>query len=133
MKLTLLISAILFIWQALSQYTVVNSSIGSTEIKLFLNYTGTSDYYVKPKSLIIKQLVFLFKAHTFNDFSFKIYDPNNKRFEVPQGGVFPKDQQSEFSYPIQMAAYKINFTTNHFSFLIVRKDTDAVLFDSSVV
>jgi len=52
---------------------------------------------------------------------------------VPQGGIFPTDQQANFSFPLSIAAYKINFTTSHFSFTIVRKATDAVIFDSSVV
>jgi hypothetical protein len=53
---------------------------------------------------------------------------------VPQGaGIFPVDQQANFSFPLSITSYKINFTVNHFSFLIVRKDTDAVIFDSSVV
>ena len=32
-----------------------------------------------------------------------------------------------------MASYKINYTTEHFSFLVTRKSNDAILFDSSVV
>ena len=51
---------------ALSQYTVVKQDIGSTYIKLDLKYTGQGDYYVKPKSTIVKDLVFHFKALTYN-------------------------------------------------------------------
>lgn len=115
------------------QYSVVSQDVGTTYVKLGLKYTGQSDYYVKPKSKIIKELVFHFKALSYSDFTFKIYDPNNERFEIPQGGIFPNDAQASFSYPLSYASYKINFTVNHFSFLIVRKSTEAVLFDSSVV
>lgn len=65
---------------SLTQYAVVKQDVGSTYIKLDLKYTGQSEYYVKPKSKVIKELTFLFKALTFNDFSFKIYDPNQNRY-----------------------------------------------------
>jgi hypothetical protein len=124
---------ILLIIGAYSQYTVISQDIGSTYVKLGLKYTGQSDFYVKPKSKVVKELVFHFKALTYTDFTFKIYDPNQSRYEVPQGGVFPTDPQANFSFPLSFASYKINFTTNHFGFLITRKATDAVLFDSSIV
>lgn len=60
-----------------AQYTVVNSDVGNSYIKLSLRYSGSQDYYVKPKSKIIKELVFYFQALTYNEFTFKIYDPNN--------------------------------------------------------
>jgi hypothetical protein len=112
---------------------VVSQDIGSTYVKLGLKYTGQSDFYVKPKSKVVKELVFHFKALTYSDFTFKIYDPNQSRFEVPQGGIFPIDAQANFSFPLSFASYKINFTTNHFGFMITRKSTDAVIFDSSIV
>jgi len=65
---------------AYGQYAVINQDIGSSYVKLTLNYTGTRDYYVKPKSKVVKELVFHFKALTYNDFSFKIYDPKQNRF-----------------------------------------------------
>jgi hypothetical protein len=100
---------------------------------LTLKYTGEHDYYVKPKSKVVKDLIFYFKALTFSDFTFKIFDPNQNRFQVPQGGIFPKDPQGDFSFPLSSASYKLNYTSEHFSFLVVRRDTDAVLYDSSVV
>ena len=130
--LKIVIRALLIVL-ALSQYTVVKQDIGSTYIKLDLKYTGQGDYYVKPKSTIVKDLVFHFKALTYNQFTFKIYDPNYPRFELPQGGIFPEDLVANFSFPISVASYKINFTTNHFNFLIVRRSTQAILFDSSIV
>jgi len=76
-KLVLIISIVALTY---SQYAVVSQDIGSTYVKLTLNYTGTRDFYIKPKSKVVKQLIFLFKALTYNDFSFKIYDPNLNRF-----------------------------------------------------
>jgi len=70
------LALLLLIVVSLAQYSVVNQEIGSTYVKLSLKYTGQSDYYVKPKSKVVKDLVFHFKALTYNDFSFKIYDPN---------------------------------------------------------
>lgn len=63
-----------------AQYMVTKQDIGSTYIALNLKYTGQSEYYVKPKSKVVKELVFLFKALTFSEFTFKIYDPNQARF-----------------------------------------------------
>jgi hypothetical protein len=63
-----------------SQYAVVSQDVGSTYVKLGLKYTGQDDYYVKPKSKIAKELVFHFKALTYSDFTFKIYDANQNRF-----------------------------------------------------
>jgi len=63
-----------------AQYAVVDKEVTSSSIKLYLKYTGTNDYYVKPKSKIVKDLVFHFKALTYSEFNFKIYDPNNSRF-----------------------------------------------------
>ena len=123
----------LLIFLVSSQYSVVSKEEGSSYLKLNLRYTGQHDYYVKPKSKVVKELVFYFKALTYSDFSFKIYDPNQARFEVPQGGIFPADPQANFSFPLSSASYKINYTNEHFSFLVTRKSTDAVLFDSSVV
>ena len=124
---------VLLISISYTQYTVVNQEVGSTYLKLDLKYTGQSDYYVKPKSKVVKNLVFMFRALTFYEFSFKIYDANQNRFEIPQGGIFPTDAKTNFSFPLSIASYKINFTVNHFSFMIVRKSTDAVIFDSSIV
>lgn len=76
---------------AKTQYRVVNTYRNTTTISLTLNYTGTDDYYIKTSSPIIKTLNFYFHTHTFFDFSFKITDPNNKRFEWPQQGIFPID------------------------------------------
>lgn len=75
-----LITLLLLLSLSLTQYTVVNQDIGSTYVKLSLKYTGQSEYYVKPKSKVVKDLIFYFRALTFNDFSFKIYDPNENRY-----------------------------------------------------
>ena len=75
----LIILLLLFVY-AYSQYTVASKDLGSTYVKLGLKYTGQGDFYVKEKSKIAKELVFHFKALTYNDFTFKIYDPNQNRF-----------------------------------------------------
>lgn len=63
-----------------AQYTVVDKQTTSYSIRLSLKYTGSSDYYVKPKSKIVKDLVFEFKALAYSEFNFKIYDPKVNRF-----------------------------------------------------
>jgi alpha-glucosidase len=131
MKILLLLASLCIL--ACSQYAVVDKDVGSTYLRLTLKYTGQDDYYVKPKSKVVKELVFLFKALTYSDFTFKIYDPVIPRPEVPQGGIFPQDPQANFTFPLALAAYNISYTTEHFHFLVARKATGAVLFDSSVV
>ena len=65
---------LLTIFTTSTQYTVSSTDIGGTYIKLGLKYTGPNEYYVKPKSKVVKDLVFHFKALTYSEFSFKIYD-----------------------------------------------------------
>ncbi len=90
--------------QAKSEYNVVSTSKNTTTITLTLNYTGADQYYLKPTSPILKNLLFTFRTHTFFDFSFKITDINNKRFEWPQQGIFPIDPEGNFSFPIANSA-----------------------------
>jgi alpha-glucosidase len=115
---------------AKSQYKVVNTLRNSTTVTLTLNYTGTDDYYIKESSPIIKTLTFYFHTHTFFDFSFKITDPSNKRFEWPQQGVFPIDPEGNFSFPIASSAVNFEYTESPFDFRIIRKQNGAVLFST---
>lgn len=71
---------ILVLVAARSQYRVVKSDIGSSSIRFDLQYTGSDSYYIKPTSPIIKDLTFVFRSYTFNDFDFKIYDSTKTRF-----------------------------------------------------
>ena len=52
---------------------------------------------------------------------------------MPQGGIFPEDKEANFTFPIIYSDFKISYTEEHFSFKIVRRKTEAVIFDSSVV
>lgn len=65
---------------AKSQYKVANYSCSSVACTFNLAYTGDEDYFKTPKSPIVKNLVFTFKALTFMDFTFKFVDPNKPRF-----------------------------------------------------
>jgi hypothetical protein len=86
------------VW-ARSPYKATSLNCTLTNCTFALIYTGTDDYYKTPKSSIIKNLVAEFKCLNYYDFNIKIYDPNNKRFEVPQGNGFPEDPSRNFSYP----------------------------------
>ena len=131
-KLILLFVSCLLISLTLakSQYKVTSNSTNSSTVTLTLTYTGSDDYYVKPTSPIIKTLTFRFHCMTFNDFSFKISDPNNHRFEVPQKGVFPIDPIAGFSFPISASGVNFTYTADPFDFRIVRKQNGAVLFST---
>ena len=113
-----------------SSYTVIDSYSNSTSYVLLLNYTGKASYYEKPTSPIIKQLKFTFHCLAFNDFFFKITDPNNKRFEIPQEGIFPVDPYTNFSYPISASAVRFEYNTDPFDFILTRAATGSVLFST---
>jgi len=89
-----------------SQYRVSAFINASSTYTIQLSYFGTEDYYMKPTSPIVKELTLTFHAHAFNDFTLKIYDSKNQRFEVPQEGVFPTDPLKNFSFPISLAAVR---------------------------
>lgn len=75
----LLIHSIAFLSYVLAstEYKVISKEVGSSSVKLGLSYTGKDNYYIKEKSVIPKELVFLLKCHSFLDFTFKIYDPTH--------------------------------------------------------
>lgn len=115
---------------AKSSYKVTNTQSTSSTYTLRLSYTGTDEYYIKPTSPIIKELIFTLHVYTYNDFDVKIVDAKNQRFEVPQEGVFPVDPLKNFSYPINLSAIKFEYTENPFDFRITRKANNAVLFST---
>ena len=63
-----------------TDYKVVSSNSNTSSISFTLSYTGKDDYYGKPTSPISKTLYFIFHTNAFNDFYFKITDPNNRHF-----------------------------------------------------
>jgi hypothetical protein len=128
--LLFLLLALLTTIHSRSSYRVYNSVRNTTTVTLTLNYTGSEDFYIKPSSPISKNLIFTFHTLAFNDFTFKIVDANNKRFEVPQSGVFPIDPLANFSFPIAASAVTFEYTENPFDFRITRKQNGAVLFST---
>ena len=67
-----------------SAYKVSNATTAPSKIMLNLQYTGTDNYYIKPTSPIVKDLIFTLQVHSFYDFYFKFTNPNKTRFEIPQ-------------------------------------------------
>lgn len=63
-----------------SSYRVTNTQTNSSTVTLRLSYTGSEEYYIKPTSPIIKELIFTLHTYTFNDFDFRIVDARNHRF-----------------------------------------------------
>lgn len=49
-----------------SEYKVIKETKLTTSIELLLEYTGKNDYYINPKSPIIKQLNFTLKILSFD-------------------------------------------------------------------
>jgi alpha-glucosidase len=113
-----------------SSYSVCDSVRNTTTVTLTLKYSGSKNYYIKPSSPISKNLIFTFHTLAFNDFTFKIVDADNKRFEVPQYGIFPIDPLTNFSFPIAASAVTFEYNENPFEFRITRKQNGAVLFST---
>jgi hypothetical protein len=115
---------------ARSPYKATSYNCTLTNCTFALTYTGTEDYYKTPKSPIIKNLVAEFKCLTYSGFNIKIYDPNNKRFEVPQGNGFPEDPSRNFSFPLSASAYKFQYTLDPFDFRLWQGDSNYTLFST---
>ncbi|XP_077026637.1 sucrase-isomaltase, intestinal-like isoform X2 [Tamandua tetradactyla] len=64
--------------------------------------------------------------HTKNRIRFKVYDPNNKRFEVPLNIDSPPNEAVDPDYDIEF----LNSTTLYFR--IIRKTTGTILWDTSL-
>jgi hypothetical protein len=126
----LLCLTLLALLQAKTDYKVVNSVRNVTSVVLTLNYTGSDSYYIKESSPISKSLTFVFHTLTFSDFTFKFTDANNKRFEVPQSGIFPIDPEANFSFPILASGVMFEYTESPFDFKITRKQNGATLFST---
>jgi len=106
---------------AKSEYKVTDALKNASSVTLHLTYTGKDDYYLKPTSPIIKTLIFTFHCLTFDDFTFKIVDASNKRFEVPQTGAFPIDPFGNFSFPLAASGFVFDYTESPFDFRVIRK------------
>lgn len=115
---------------ARSEYKVVSTVKNTTYVTLTLSYTGTQNYHIKENNPIIKSLNFHYQTHTFFDFSFKITDSNNKRYEIPSGGVFPVDPEGNFTFPTANGGVSFEYTESPFDFRIVRKQNGAVIFST---
>lgn len=126
----LLLATLLVLLSAKTDYKVVNTVKNTTTVTLTLNYTGSDSYYIKESSPIVKTLIFTFHTQTFFDFTFKFTDPNNKRFEVPQYGIFPIDPEGNFSFPLSAASVTFEYTESPFDFKITRKQNGATIFST---
>jgi hypothetical protein len=105
-----------------SHYKVSADSSNSSSVVLQLEYTGDNTYYGKPSSPILKNLLFALNCHTASDISFKITDPNQTRFEIPQTGIFPKDPVGDQRFDLKDSMFNVTFTNDPFTFKIVRKE-----------
>lgn len=103
--------ALFLLASARSQYKVTSSSCDVSSCLYDIAYTGSDDYYVSPKNAIVKNIKVVFQALTFSDFTIKLTDPKNKRFEVPQGNGFPEDPAGNFTFPLIAAGYVFTYTS----------------------
>lgn len=63
-----------------SEYEVVKAIHYNSNVTLFLKYTGTTDFFIKETSPIIKNLIFTIKTFSYSDFEIKIVDADRERF-----------------------------------------------------
>lgn len=122
--------ALILLVSARSQYKVASSSCDVSSCALELAYTGTDDYYISPKSAIIKNLNVVFQALTYSDFHIKITDSKNRRFEVPQGNGFPEDPARNFTFPMMAAGYVFTYSNEPFDFRISRRSNNNTIFST---
>lgn len=52
---------------------------------------------------------------------------------MPQGGIFPKDPFGDFSYPLSLAGFTVEYTEHPFSIEIKRKEDNTVLFSTASI
>lgn len=92
-----------------AKYKATSVSQNASSVVVSLEYTGNDTYYVKPTSPIIKKLLFVLTCYTSTDLSFKITDAEKKRYEVPQGGIFPLDPVANFTFPLNNSQFVFTF------------------------
>ena len=49
---------------------------------------------------------------------------------MPQGGPFATDPLKNFSFPMNLAAFRLDYTEDPFDFKVVRRFNNATLFSS---
>lgn len=124
-------TAVLVVQCTLAHYKVTNSALNESSVQLELTYTGSDTYYLKETSPILKKLMFALQCHTASDISFKITDPEKTRFEVPQTGIFPKDPSGSKRFPLKSSLFEFAYTENPFTFTLLRRDDNTVLFNTT--
>ncbi|KAJ8037783.1 Lysosomal alpha-glucosidase [Holothuria leucospilota] len=93
-----------------------------TKFGLTTNLTRTSSGYY-PKT--IKTLKMDVYYETGQRLHFKIFDPDNKRYEVPI-------ETPTVSSKVSQKDYEVNFSSSKFGFSVVRSKTQRAVFNSSV-
>jgi len=102
-------------------YEVTDKQETATGFMLKLSLKGSGGAYGKN----IKNLVADFKLETANRLRVKIYDADNKRYEVP---VPTPDVTSKEQNP----TYDVTYSNYPFGFAVTRKSTNTVIFDTRV-
>ncbi|CAL8361168.1 unnamed protein product [Merluccius merluccius] len=109
-------------------YSVVTMT--GTDSGMTFNITRNKKYGSsgRPGSPDIDNLRVEVRYHTGHMLQFKIWDPSNKRYEVPVPLSLPSTAEtSEFK-----RLYKVLYTTGPFGIQVVRKSTGTIIWDSSM-
>ena len=117
-----------------NNYKVVeqHTSADQTLFWAIIQYTGSNDTYIKPRNPYVKFLNLSLTFQSTNKFNLKITDSNNTRWEIPHQAPFSRDPDNTVNIPLDNGAVKLTMNTQPFSFSLTRKDTNEVIFDTSV-
>ncbi|XP_053566084.1 maltase-glucoamylase [Bombina bombina] len=108
-------------------YTVQNIQSNPFGMTIDLNQPKVLQRYGR-SSRTISLIRVDVKYHENNMLQFKMYDPNNKRYEVP----VPLNIPSSPTSTEQQRLYEVNVKNNPFGLQIKRKSNGAVIWDSQV-
>jgi len=96
-----------------------------------IGYNGENSYYLNTTNSVIQYLNFTLTFQNENQFQVKIFDANNTRWEIPNEAPFPHADPSK-TIPLENGLAFVEVNHNPFWFKVTRKDTQEIIFDSSI-
>jgi len=121
--------------QAQGSYSVVNSTTDAAHsyYTAILRYNGSDNYWTNQTNKISRNLNFTYYFMSPAHLIVRITDLDNpNRWEVPHEHPFPHSDYTKRYSPYDNALVTVNVTQSPFSYKIIRKATNEVIFDSSV-
>lgn len=113
-----------------NEYKVLYIETTPDYISVVAKYMGTQKHYLKTNNprLLILNVSIIFQGPS--EFRVLITDRINKRWEIPDTEFYPHDKPN-CNFSNKDLLYKVEVTKNPFSFKVLRKSTNEVLFDTA--